>query len=123
MADKLDTETLLKALKAFTEWASKTIPGFYVYLSSIQERLGAKSVDDVVFKTFLNPQIFYNVIMEDVGSPIVANSYLYLLISSFINFFKLPMNATEFVKIMRKGDWKEWEKKIMHVTELLRGRV
>ncbi|MEM1658241.1 MAG: hypothetical protein QXK94_04320 [Candidatus Jordarchaeales archaeon] len=123
MTDRIDTEILSKALKTFTEWASKTIPGFYMYLSSVQERLGASSVDDVIFKTFLNPQIFYNAVMEDIGSPIVANSYLYLLISSFINFFKLPMSAAEFVKIMRKGDWKEWEKKIMHVTELLRGKV
>ncbi len=121
--DDVNIEILSRAVRVYAEWANKTIPGFFILLSSIQDELNADSIEDIVRKAISDPKNFYESLMKLVGSSVVADSYMYLLISSFIDFFKLPINASDAIKVLRKGKWEELMKKIMDVTKMLSGKV
>ncbi|MEM2156069.1 MAG: hypothetical protein QXZ14_02305 [Candidatus Jordarchaeales archaeon] len=123
MTDDTEIEILSRAIRIYVEWANKTIPGFQTLLSSLQDELDANSVEAVVRKAVLDPHDFYKSLAKHVGSPIVADSYLYLLVSSFIIFFKLPVNASDVIKAVRKGKWEEWKKKVINAASMLSGKI
>ncbi|MBS7288335.1 MAG: hypothetical protein KIH01_06215 [Candidatus Freyarchaeota archaeon] len=107
MADRAEFEIFSKAVRIYLDWANKNIPGFQALLLMLQDEFNVNSQEEALREILLNPEKFYNAIMKQTGSTIVAESHLYLIICSFIDLFKLPFNATTVVKVMRKGRWDE----------------
>ncbi len=112
-----------KAFQIYLEWAKEAIPGFYSLLVTIQEELNASSSVNALLELVLNPENFYRALADHCGSPIVAESYLYLMVSSFINFFKLPLSAVDLIKVARKGKWDEWKSMITETANFLLRKI
>lgn len=119
--DRAEFDVFSRAVQIYLGWANKNIPGFQAFIMMVQDELNVTSPEEALREFFSNPEKLYNAIVKQAGSTIVAESYLYLAICSFIDFFKLPFNVTAVIKVIRKGRWDELKELVRqavnHISE------
>jgi len=110
MAEDADIEIIVKEVSESIRNVQDKLPGFHTLLLLLLEELEVEKLEDVVKVAILNPKKFYSAFIKLLKSPLVADGYIYLLLTTIFKKYRTSFTVSDAVKALRKGDLNEWRK-------------